>query len=162
MGWGVGREVQEGRTYIYLRLIHIVVWQKPTQYYKAIMLQLKIIIICKPFYRKKNYVPRASPTPPYFFNQMGFASGKKSHLPMLETYETQILSLGREDSWEGNGNPLQYSCLENHMDSGAWQATVHGVTKSQTWLSTWVHFNQMLCGKYMRCPILLYWRYLES
>ena len=51
---------------------------------------------------------------------------------MLETYETQILSLGREDSWEGNGNPLQYSCLENHMDSGAWQATVHGVTKSQT------------------------------
>ena len=64
MGWGVGKEVQEGRTYVYLRLIHIVVWQKPTQYYKAIMLQLKIIIICKPFYRKKNYVPRASPTPP--------------------------------------------------------------------------------------------------
>ena len=36
---------------------------------------------------------------------------------------------------EGNGNPLQYSCLENPMDRGAWQATVHGVTKSQTWLS---------------------------
>ena len=35
----------------------------------------------------------------------------------------------------GNGNPLQYSCLENSMDRGAWQATVHGVTKSQTWLS---------------------------
>ena len=33
---------------------------------------------------------------------------------------------------EGNGNPLQYSCLENPMDRGAWQATVHGVTKSQT------------------------------
>jgi len=32
----------------------------------------------------------------------------------------------------GNGNPLQYSCLENSMDRGAWQATVHGVTKSQT------------------------------
>ena len=30
---------------------------------------------------------------------------------------------------EGNGNPLQYSCLENPMDRGAWQATVHGVTK---------------------------------
>ena len=30
---------------------------------------------------------------------------------------------------EGNGNPLQYSCLENSMDRGAWQATVHGVTK---------------------------------
>ena len=32
----------------------------------------------------------------------------------------------------GNGNPLQYSCLENPMDRGAWRATVHGVTKSQT------------------------------
>ena len=33
---------------------------------------------------------------------------------------------------EGNGNPLQYSYLGNPMDRGAWQATVHGVTKSQT------------------------------
>ena len=32
----------------------------------------------------------------------------------------------------GNGNPLQYSCLENPMDRGAWWATVHGVIKSQT------------------------------
>ena len=36
---------------------------------------------------------------------------------------------------EGNGNPLQYSCLENPMDRGAWRATVHGVAKSQTQLS---------------------------
>ena len=36
---------------------------------------------------------------------------------------------------ERNGNPLQYSCLGNPMDTGAWQATVHGVTKSQTQLS---------------------------
>ena len=36
----------------------------------------------------------------------------------------------------GNGNPLQYSCLENPMDRGAWRETVHRVTKSQTWLST--------------------------
>ena len=35
----------------------------------------------------------------------------------------------------GNGNPLQYSCLKNPMDRGAWQATVHGVAKSQTRLS---------------------------
>ena len=33
---------------------------------------------------------------------------------------------------EGNGNPLQYSCLENLMDRGAWWATVHGVVSSQT------------------------------
>ena len=36
---------------------------------------------------------------------------------------------------EGNGNPLQYSCLENSMDREAWWATVHGVAKSQTRLS---------------------------
>ena len=36
---------------------------------------------------------------------------------------------------EGNGNPLQYSCLENPMDRGAWQAIVHGVAKSRTRLN---------------------------
>ena len=36
---------------------------------------------------------------------------------------------------KGNGNPLQYSCLENPMDGGAWWAPVHGVAKSQTRLS---------------------------
>ena len=45
-----------------------------------------------------------------------------------------IPALGRTPG-EGHGNPLQYSCLENPMDRGAWQVTVHGVTKSQTWLS---------------------------
>ena len=35
--------------------------------------------------------------------------------------------------WEGNSNPLQYSCWKNSMDRGAWQATVHGVTKSWPW-----------------------------
>ena len=44
--------------------------------------------------------------------------------------ETQVQSLGQEDPLrEGNSNPLQYSCLENSMDRGAWQATVHGVAR---------------------------------
>ena len=38
----------------------------------------------------------------------------------------------RRSPGEGNGHPLQYSCLENPMDGGVWWATVHGVTKSQT------------------------------
>ena len=45
-----------------------------------------------------------------------------------------IPGLGRS-SGEGNGNPLQYSCLENPMDGGAWWATVHGVGKSRTRLN---------------------------
>ena len=55
----------------------------------------------------------------------------------------------RFDPWvgkipgEGNGNPLQYSCLGNPMDRGAWQATVHGVSKSQTQLS--MHTPMLKC-----------------
>ena len=53
------------------------------------------------------------------------------NLPAVQ--ETEVQSLGwEESSAEGNGNPLQYSCLENPMDRGAWQATVYGVAKSQT------------------------------
>ena len=56
-----------------------------------------------------------------------------------------IPGLGRS-SGEGNGNPLQYSCLENPMDGGAWWAAVHGVAKSRTQLSDFTftfHFNAL-------------------
>ena len=46
----------------------------------------------------------------------------------------QIPESGRSPG-EGNGNPLQYSCLGNPKDRGAWQATLHGAAKSQTRLS---------------------------
>ena len=45
-----------------------------------------------------------------------------------------VPGLGRSPE-RGHGNPLQFSCLENPMDRGAWWVTVHGVTKSQTGLS---------------------------
>ena len=44
----------------------------------------------------------------------------------------RVPSLGQEGHGGGHGNPAQYSCLENPMDTGAWWATVHGVAKSQT------------------------------
>ena len=50
---------------------------------------------------------------------------------------------------EGNGTPLQYSCLENPMDGGAWKAAVHGVTKSRTGLSDFTftfHFHALEKG----------------
>ena len=49
-------------------------------------------------------------------------------------------------AWEGDGSPLQYSCLENPMDGGAWWAAVHGVAKSQTRLSDFTftfHFHAL-------------------
>ena len=51
-------------------------------------------------------------------------------LPAMQ--ETQVRSLGQEDSLEKGSNPLQYSRLENSMDRGTWWTTVHGVAKSQT------------------------------
>ena len=59
-----------------------------------------------------------------------------------------ILEFGRSPG-EGNGSPLQCSCLENPMDRGAWRAIVHGVAKSWTWLSnmcvTSTHMLQVHC-----------------
>ena len=63
---------------------------------------------------------------------------------MLETQEMRIGSLGQEGE---HSNPLQYSCLENPMDRGAWQATVHKVARSQTRLSNWVGMHACKVGR---------------
>ena len=55
------------------------------------------------------------------------------NLPAMQ--ETQVRSLGWEDPLDGNDYPLQYSCLENLMDRGAWWAIAHGISKSWTQLS---------------------------
>ena len=49
--------------------------------------------------------------------------------------DPSLISRSGRSHGEGNDNPLQYSCLENSMDRGAWQATVQGVTKSRTRLT---------------------------
>ena len=70
--------------------------------------------------------------------------GKESSCKAGDTGETSMIpGLGRSPG-EGNGNPFQYSCLENPMDGGAWQVTVHGVTKSWTRL---VNFTLLLQEK---------------
>ena len=56
------------------------------------------------------------------------------NLPVIASDWGSVLGLRRSPG-EGYGNPLQYSCLGNPMDRGAWQATVHGVAKSWTRLS---------------------------
>ena len=59
-------------------------------------------------------------------------------------HESTVFGVPCVSSGEGNGTPLQYSCLENPMDGGAWWAPVHGVAKSQTRLSDFTftfHFH---------------------
>ena len=64
-----------------------------------------------------------------------------------------LLSNPRVRNREGNGTPLQYSCLENPMDGGAWQAAVHEVAKSRTRLSdfTFMHWRR----KWQPTPVFL-------
>ena len=60
--------------------------------------------------------------------------------------ESRLLGEISITSGEGNGNPLQYSCLENPMDGGTWWAAVHGVAKSRTRLSDFTftfHFHAL-------------------
>ena len=68
------------------------------------------------------------------FDYVGTSSLVAQRLKRLPPMrETRVQSLGQEDPHgEGNGNPLQYSCLENSMDGKAWYAIVHGVPKSRT------------------------------
>jgi len=64
------------------------------------------------------------------------SEGKESACSAEDTGDTGSIPGSGRYPGEGNGNPLQYSCLENPMDRGAWRATVHGVAKSRTRLST--------------------------
>ena len=68
-------------------------------------------------------------------------AGPHCHLKFRNLHWTNIGIIG-----EGNGTPLQYSCLESPMDGGAWWAAVHGVAKSQTRLSDFTftfHFHTL-------------------
>ena len=70
--------------------------------------------------------------------QAGFLGGSRVKNPPAKAGDAGDAGLileSRRSPGEGNGNLLQYSCLENPMDRGAWQATVHWVTKSQILLS---------------------------
>ena len=76
------------------------------------------------------------------FVWMGFPGSSDSKASAHNAGDLGLIpGLGRSPG-EGNGNPLQYSWLENSMDGGAWWATVHRVAKSRTWLSD---FTFTLC-----------------
>ena len=63
---------------------------------------------------------------------MGFAVGSDSKESTCDVGDLGSIPGSGRSPVEGNGNPLQYSCLENLMDRGAWQVTVYGITKSWT------------------------------
>ena len=68
---------------------------------------------------------------------LGFAGGLDRQESACSARDLGSISGSRRSPGVGKGYPLQYSCLENSMDGGAWRATVHGVAKSRTRLSNW-------------------------
>ena len=66
---------------------------------------------------------------------MDFPGGSDSKMSAYNAGDLGSIPGSGRSPGEGNGNPLQYSSLENPMDGGAWRATVHGVAKSRTQLS---------------------------
>ena len=82
----------------------------------------------------------------YFINSTkrnwGFPGGSVVKLSLASSGDTSSIPESGRSPGEGNGNPLQYSCLENSMDRGTWWATVQGVAKSQTLLQV----NNRACG----------------
>ena len=80
--------------------------------------------------------------------------GRLLYLNELRCY----LAPSRHKAGEGNGTPLQYSCLENPMNRGAWWAAVHGVAKSRTRLSDFTfafHFRAFCRRKWQPTPVFL-------
>ena len=65
-----------------------------------------------------------------FKQRFGFPGGSDSKESACNAEDQSSVPGGVRSPGEENGGPLQYSCLENSMDRGAWRATVHGVTKS--------------------------------
>ena len=63
--------------------------------------------------------------------ELGFPGGSDDKESVCNVGDLGSIPGSGRSPGEGNGNPLQYSSLENPMDRGAWRATVHGVTKSQ-------------------------------
>ena len=73
--------------------------------------------------------------------QVDFPGGTEGKVSACNAGDPGSIPGSGRSPGEGNGNPLQYSCLENPMDRGAWWATVHGVAKSRTQLSNFTFFH---------------------
>ena len=77
-----------------------------------------------------------------YFKKQGFPGGSEVKASACNVGDPGLIPGSGRFSGEGNGNPLQYSCLENPMDRGAWQAIVYGVAKSRTQLSDFTSRNK--------------------
>ena len=130
-----------------------------TTFYSSISIQVKAFLTHKSrfsfcvLYAYRTWCP-ASKYPHYYGDLISscvcLVTYTTSYIPSQnKVYKAMFLL----NSVEGNGTPLQYSCLENPMDGGAWKAAVHGVTEGRTRLSdfTFTHWRR----KWQPTPVFL-------
>ena len=101
-----------------------------------------LVYICKSIVKwRKEQKQKGRIQLTIFFSVFGetwlpwWLNGWRIHLRSGDTGAVGLLPRLGKFPGEGNGNPLQYSCLKNPMDSGAWWGPVHGVTKRQDWVT---------------------------
>ena len=78
---------------------------------------------------------------------LGFPGGSEVKVSAWNAGDLGSIPASGRSPGEGKGNPLQYSCLENPMEGGAWWATVHGVAKSRTRLSDYIHPSSIIISR---------------
>ena len=122
---------------------HCVIWKPINVHILAVIMQQNTMEV----YRLKDFP--------------GISAGKES---ACNSGDPGLISGSGRTPGEGNGNPLQYSCLKNPMDGGAWQATVYGVTKDQTRLSNFTFFSffhnvesEATSTNFLYCYIKIHW-----
>ena len=137
MDWGGRWEGSSGwGTHVHPWLIHVNVWQKPLQYCKVISLQFKKKKRTHLLKEAEKAMAPHSSTLAWKIPWMEEPGGLQSMglLRVRHNWVTSLSCIG-----EGNGNPLQCSCLENPRGGGAWWAAIYGVAQSRTrlkWLSS--------------------------
>ena len=77
----------------------------------------------------------------FMYSSVGFPGGSEVKASAFNAGDLGLIPGSGRSPGEGNGNPLQYSCLENPMDRGDWWATVHRAAKSWTRLRDFTHFT---------------------
>ena len=119
---------------------------------RCLLLERKAIINLESVLKSRHYfASKDLYSQSYGFSiALGFPGGLDGKESAYSVGDLGLIPGPGRSPGEGNGNTLQYSCLENLMDRGAWQSTVYEIAKSQTWLSDFTFFVSMVF------PVVMY------
>ena len=106
-----------------------------------------LLLLIQKLFQQEVYKIYLNIIPHYLYG--GFPGGSVGKASAYNAGDPGLIPGFGRSPGEGMGNPLQHSCLENPMDRGAWQATVHGVPKSWTCLRTYTFIFMYICESFI-------------